>query len=104
MRRTRAPLGLLLFLALGVLFSACNGSTGSGGSGAGDSVGKPFSCASEQTHTGQGTFYSADGTGNCGFDKSADLMVAAMNHTDYAGSAVCGECVAITGPDRKSVV
>jgi expansin (peptidoglycan-binding protein) len=47
---------------------------------------------------GDGTYYNADGTGNCGFDKSADLMVGAMNHTDYAGSAVCGECVAITGP------
>ena len=51
---------------------------------------------------GDGTYYAADGTGNCGFDKSADLMVGAMNHTDYAASAVCGECVAITGP--KGVV
>lgn len=26
-------------------------------------------------------------------------MVAAMNHTDYAASAVCGACVAIDGPN-----
>jgi expansin (peptidoglycan-binding protein) len=27
-----------------------------------------------------------------------DLMVGAMNQTDYAGSAICGACVSVTGP------
>lgn len=54
-------------------------------------------------YTGEGTFYGATGGGNCSFDPSpGNLMVAAMNHTDYAGSAACGEFVAVTGP-RGSV-
>lgn len=49
--------------------------------------------------TGEGTYYDADGSGNCSFDPSPqDLMVAAMNHVDYAGSAVCGAFVEISGP------
>ncbi len=31
-------------------------------------------------------------------------MVGAMNHTDYAGSAVCGACVHITGPSGEATV
>lgn len=49
-------------------------------------------------HKGEGTYYAADGTGNCSFDKSSDLMVAAMNQIDYANSAVCGACIKATGP------
>jgi expansin (peptidoglycan-binding protein) len=52
---------------------------------------------------GEGTYYAADGSGNCSFDPSPqDLMVAALNLTDYAGSAACGSCIAIDGP-RGSV-
>ena len=50
------------------------------------------------TRSGEGTFYGATGQGACSFDASSDLMVAAMNHTDYAGSAACGEYVTISGP------
>lgn len=51
------------------------------------------------TRSGEGTYYGATGAGNCSFDASpGNLMVAAMNHTDYAGSAACGEYVAVTGP------
>ena len=37
-------------------------------------------------HTGEATYYNeADGGGNCSFDPTPqDLMVGAMNHTDYA--------------------
>lgn len=54
--------------------------------------------------TGEATYYNeADGTGNCMFDATpSDLMVAAMNHTDYATAAMCGAFVEITGP--KGVV
>lgn len=31
-----------------------------------------------------------------------DLMVGAMNHTDYAASAVCGACVSLTGPSGSA--
>ncbi len=50
-------------------------------------------------HTGEGTYYNADGSGNCMFDPSPnDLMVAAMNQVDYANAALCGAFIEITGP------
>ena len=53
--------------------------------------------------SGEGTFYGATGAGNCSFDATPqDLMVAAMNASDYAGAAACGEYVTVTGP-RGSV-
>lgn len=49
--------------------------------------------------TGEATYYAATGEGNCSFDKSPqDLMVAALNLTDYAGSSSCGACIEATGP------
>jgi expansin len=55
-----------------------------------------------QTHTGEATYYAADGTGNCSFDPSPqDLMVGAMNQEDYADSAVCGACVQLSGPNGQ---
>src|SRR5262245_15070364 len=54
---------------------------------------------------GDGTYYAADGTGNCGFDASpSDLMVAAMNGVDYNTAAWCGACLEVTGPMGKLVV
>lgn len=45
------------------------------------------------------TYYSADGSGNCSYEASpGDLLVAAMNQTEYANSAACGTCVRVTGP------
>jgi expansin (peptidoglycan-binding protein) len=52
-----------------------------------------------QPENGRATYYAADGSGNCGYDPSPnDLDVAAMDASEWNGSAVCGECVAITGP------
>ena len=49
--------------------------------------------------SGDGTYYAADGTGNCSFDASpTDLLVAAMNHPDYGAAQWCGGCVEVTGP------
>jgi expansin (peptidoglycan-binding protein) len=52
-------------------------------------------------HTGEATYYTeADGGGNCSFDPTPqDLMVGAMNQTDYANSAICGAYVELTGPN-----
>jgi expansin (peptidoglycan-binding protein) len=47
---------------------------------------------------GIATFYDATGAGNCSFEPNGDLMVAAMNTPQYAGSAACGQCVDIKGP------
>lgn len=49
--------------------------------------------------SGEGTYYSADGTGNCSFDATpGDLLVAAMNAADYNNAAWCGACLEVTGP------
>lgn len=57
------------------------------------------------TYQGEGTFYGATGQGNCSYDPSpSDLMIAAMNHSQYAGSAACGEFVEVTGPKGKVTV
>jgi expansin (peptidoglycan-binding protein) len=51
-----------------------------------------------EPQTGEGTYYAADGSGNCGFDPSpGDLNVAAMNAPQYAGAALCGACARVTG-------
>jgi expansin (peptidoglycan-binding protein) len=58
-----------------------------------------------EPRTGEGTFYAATGEGNCSFDATPDnLMVAAMNQTDYANSQMCGAFVHITGPLGEVVV
>lgn len=61
-------------------------------------------CESPTAHTGEATFYGADGTGNCSFDAAPDLMVAAMNQEEYGESAACGACVRINGPDGSVTV
>jgi expansin (peptidoglycan-binding protein) len=55
------------------------------------------------TYTGNGTFYDADGSGNCSFDASSDLMVGAMNQKDYDNSQACGAFLAVTGPTGKKI-
>ena len=56
-------------------------------------------------YEGDGTFYDATGTGNCGFPASPEnMMVAAMNKSDYDNSAICGSYVQITGPDDTIIV
>ena len=62
-------------------------------------------CESATERSGEGTYYDADGSGNCSFDPSPDdLRVAAMNQTDYDGSAACGACAAVDGPDGSVTV
>ena len=87
----------LIFLAV---ITACTG-----GSGADDDP-EPGSCASAPAElSGEGTYYSADGTGNCSFEASpADLMVAALNAPDYQSAALCGACLEVTGPNGSVTV
>jgi expansin (peptidoglycan-binding protein) len=62
--------------------------------------------ADDHDHSGEATYYQgANGTGNCGFDATPDdLMLGAMNHVDYANSAVCGGCVRLTGPNATITI
>lgn len=78
---------------------------GGGGSGASSTGGTSAGCSAPE-RTGEATFYDfADGSGNCSFDPTPnDLMVAAMNQVDYAGSAVCGACAHIRGPSGEVTV
>jgi expansin (peptidoglycan-binding protein) len=51
-----------------------------------------------KVYPGIATYYAATGAGNCMFEAGGDLMVAAMNHTDYENSQACGAYVEVTGP------
>jgi expansin (peptidoglycan-binding protein) len=55
-------------------------------------------------YTGVATAYeAADGDGACLFGPSPDLMVAAMNTTDYETSRACGAYVLVRAANGKSV-
>jgi expansin (peptidoglycan-binding protein) len=63
--------------------------------------GPPQACDPFPDFTGEGTYYAADGTGACSFDAhtgSDELLIAAMNAPQWAGSGVCGMCARVTGP------
>ena len=57
-------------------------------------------------HNGEGTYYwEADGTGNCLFDPSPNnLMIAAMNNTDYGNAELCGAYIQAAGPQGSVTV
>ena len=84
MRRTLLP-------AVLVLASCGSDGTATTPTGPGPAIG--------QSEPGEATYYGATGAGNCSFDASpSDLDVAAMNHVEYANSAVCGACLHVVGP------
>ncbi|MDC0773505.1 expansin EXLX1 family cellulose-binding protein [Streptomyces sp. HD] len=56
------------------------------------------------THQGVATAYEAgDGNGACLFGPSPDLMIAAMNTTDYDTSKACGAYVHVRAANGKSI-
>ncbi|MFF4378499.1 expansin EXLX1 family cellulose-binding protein [Kitasatospora sp. NPDC001547] len=56
------------------------------------------------SYPGVATSYdAADGNGACSFGPSGDLMVAAMNHTDYETSAACGAYVLVRAAGGASI-
>src|ERR1044071_905274 len=82
---------------------ACSSDPAEGGGGPGGNSGPPPPPVSlGGTRTGDGTYYAADGSGACSFDASpGDLMVAALNAQDWAGSNWCGACADVEGPNGK---
>lgn len=64
----------------------------------------PYCPASLPSTTGVATYYAANGSGNCSFDPSGDLMVTAVAAPDWAGSAQCGRCLEVVGPEAQVVV
>ncbi len=83
-----------------LLLAAGCGRTGGGGGGGGGDLQMPGDQqAFGATYTGDGTYYGADGSGNCSYEATPqNLMVAAMNNAQWENSAVCGMCVEVTGP------
>lgn len=95
-------IGALTAAACILLLTACGDGEGDGVAGTGGGGGCNLD---DQTHTGEGTYYDADGSGNCSFEPTpGDLMVAAMNDADYRASAACGACVRLTGPQGTVTV
>jgi expansin (peptidoglycan-binding protein) len=63
-----------------------------------------FCMAARPQATGEGTYYDADGTGNCSFPADSTRMVAAMNAVDYDNASWCGACLAVSGPSGDVTV
>jgi expansin (peptidoglycan-binding protein) len=86
-----------VLIAAGVLgLAACSSSTPPG-----EEI--PVEPLSDQKDIGA-IRVASDGTGNCNFDPSPDdLLVAALNPTEYANAAVCGSCIELQGPNQKPV-
>jgi expansin (peptidoglycan-binding protein) len=56
------------------------------------------------TYHGVATAYSAgDGNGACLFGPAANLMIAAMNYTDYETAKACGDYVLVHAADGASI-
>ena len=56
------------------------------------------------TYQGVATFYQAgDGGGACLFGPTSDLMIGAMNHTDYQTAKACGAHVLVRAANGASV-
>lgn len=88
-----------------VLVSALVSALGACSDGGSPGAGPGGSCAAPPPPlSGEGTYYDADGTGNCGFDPDPGRMVAAMNAVDYDTAAWCGACLRVSGPDGEVTV
>ncbi len=106
MRVVTVPLlgfGLLVAVACGndEGDGSASSSSSSGGSSGVSSSGSTYAT---EVASGIATFYDADGSGNCSFDKSSDLHVVALNFPEYAESAMCGACLEVTGPKGTTKV
>lgn len=62
-------------------------------------------CPAPFTGAGDGTYYTEiGGSGACALEWTATDHIAAINAPQWAGSAHCGECLAVTGPLGSTVV
>jgi len=87
------------FVLGAVVLAACGGDDGSEGGESGPS--RPLAAT---TQDGIATFYDADGSGNCSFDKASNLDVAALSMPEYDKSASCGACLRVKGPKGEVTV
>jgi expansin (peptidoglycan-binding protein) len=97
---------LLFALSLLGLLAACSSDdTGSAAPSSGSSGSPPTTFSSEQRE-GIATYYDYSGSSgvSCGYGVTADTDIAAMDAPEYAGSAVCGSCLDVSGPKGKVTV
>lgn len=81
------------------------GSSSSSGSTSSSGAPGPGRAISGEPKNGIATFYDADGSGNCSFDKTpGDLDVTALALPEYAASAACGSCLLVKGPKGEVTV
>lgn len=65
----------------------------------------PSRALTTDVQEGIATFYDADGSGNCSFDRTPnDLDVAALSVPEYDKSASCGACLRVKGPKGEVTV
>lgn len=64
-------------------------------------AGEPTQTDFDNERIGEGTYYDADGSGNCSFDAlpGENILIAALNNPDWANSGWCGACADVDGPD-----
>ena len=91
------------------LTAACSSSAGTsdggGGGGGGGGAGGGGGGTIGAPESGVATYYDATGEGACSFDATPnDLDVAAIDMPEWSGSAPCGECAAVTGPNGSVTV
>lgn len=55
-------------------------------------------CAAVAATSGEATYYAADGSGNCSFDKVAEPLVVALSNAEYRAGAACGGYLDVKGP------
>lgn len=87
--------------------SSSSGGGSSGGSGSSSSSGGSIPTGDlTDTVSGEATFYNVDlgDQGNCSLPCPSTYLVAALNTADYEGSAMCGGCARVEGPDGEVVV
>lgn len=97
---------LLRWLAVGafVALSACSRGDGNAADTPPETDAETPVPTFGEIHSGEATYYRATGKGNCSFDASDDLMVAAINTRDYAAAAMCGAYIAVSGPGGSVTV
>jgi expansin len=84
--------------------AACSSSHGAGGSDAGGG-GAGGGGSTSAPENGVATYYDATGAGACSFDATPDdLDVAAIDMPEWNGSAPCGECARVSGPNGNVTV
>jgi expansin (peptidoglycan-binding protein) len=89
--------------------SAHTASTGSSGSTGDSSQGSSSASLAGRikpgvTYNGVATEYAAaDGNGACLYGPAADMMIAAMNYTDYENSKACGDHILVRASDGATI-